>query len=85
MDSCYICGRIAHHTHHVFQGVGRRKLSDIYGLTVRLCPECHHNVHSHPRDYVWLKEEFQRKAMKENNWSIDQFIEKFGRSYIDAE
>ena len=82
MDSCYICGRPAHHTHHVFGGVGRRKQSDIYGLTVRLCPECHANIHHRPTDYRWLKAEFQQKAMKENGWSVEDFIKKFGRNYL---
>ena len=82
MDNCYICGRRADHTHHVFEGIGRRKLSDIYGLTVRLCAECHTNVHHRPRDYLWLKAEYQKKAMKENGWTTEEFIKKFGRNYI---
>ena len=39
---CYICGRYTQtENHHIFFGKGNRILSDDYGLTVFLCPECH--------------------------------------------
>ena len=41
-ERCYLCGKtVGLETHHVFGGVANRKLSEKYGLTVRLCHECH--------------------------------------------
>ena len=41
-DRCYFCGRVTDlETHHVFGGVANRPISDAYGLTVKLCSECH--------------------------------------------
>ena len=33
----------------------------------------------------YLHEYGQRKAMQENNWTIEQFREVFGKNYIDTE
>ena len=33
----------------------------------------------------YLHEYGQRKAMSENNWTIEQFREVFGKNYIDTE
>ena len=82
MDNCYICGGRATETHHVFAGRGRRQLSDRYGLVVRLCRDCHDDVHRHPARYEWLHEDFQRKAMQEQGWTIQEFIDRFGKNYI---
>jgi len=42
MSCCYLCGRqYGLQVHHLLSGVANRKLSDRYGLTVRLCAECH--------------------------------------------
>lgn len=51
-NECYLC-RLFYgtsntrglHTHHIFEGTGRRKRSDELGLTIRLCP-MHHNASS---------------------------------------
>lgn len=40
-ETCYLCGRRASETHHVLGGTANRRLSEKYGLTVRLCPNCH--------------------------------------------
>ena len=41
---CYLCHRTDNlHEHHIFEGTGRRKLSEKYGLKVYLCAQ-HHNM-----------------------------------------
>lgn len=79
---CYICGRTATDTHHIFEGRGRRQMSDDYGLTVRLCRECHNDIHAHPRAYLWLKQDAQRWAMRDNGWTVQDFIDHFGKNYL---
>lgn len=79
---CYLCGKNnAIHTHHVFQGRGRRQVSDKYGATIRLCLKCHEDVHNYKVVRLALQEEIQRKLMKENNWTVQDFVQKFGRNY----
>ena len=39
---CYFCGKTQGlETHHVFGGVANRPISQRFGLTVKLCAECH--------------------------------------------
>lgn len=84
---CYICGimdsdYVKMHRHHVYQGRGRRQISDRYGAVVDLCERCHSKVH-HNADYAdYLHRKMQKKLMKENGWTVEQFIEIFGKSYI---
>lgn len=41
LDTCYLCFKPATETHHVFGGYANRRLSEKYGLKVRLCHDCH--------------------------------------------
>lgn len=81
---CYICGRSngALHVHHVFEGTANRAVSDRYGLTVFVCPNCHRAIHENPKALEWLKREAQEKAMIEYDWSADQFRKRFGKNYL---
>lgn len=42
--TCYVCGKRATEWHHVMHGPDK-KLSEIHGLMVPLCRECHSKVH----------------------------------------
>ena len=42
--TCYVCGRPAADWHHVMHG-SDKKLSEMAGLMVPLCRECHDKVH----------------------------------------
>lgn len=88
---CFLCGRIETEynrleVHHIFQGRGRRKICDRYGLTVTLCHNCHnekpYGVHYNKETAEYLHRYGQEKAMKENNWTTEQFVEVFGKNYI---
>lgn len=89
-DICFLCKRNRHagrlEVHHIFGGA-RRKLSDRFGLVVTLCEECHRTaewaVHRDADTMQYLHEYGQRKAMKENGWSIEQFRQVFGKNYLE--
>ena len=78
-------GTMAHH--HLIPGNPGRKLSDIYGLVVPLCPRCHERVHS--KDGVGelkvLRQYGQRLCMHREKWTVDQFRQVFGKNYLDEE
>ena len=84
---CLVCHTEQNlHQHHVFEGRGRKKLSDKYGLTVWLCAR-HHNmsdegVHSNRKLDLAIKEASQKKAMSHYSWDVETFIGIFGKSYI---
>lgn len=79
--TCDICGRWgALEAHHIFEG-RNRKVSDRYGAVVHICRACHNDIHQHPSKYSYLKREWQRKLMAENNWSIEDWLSIFRRNY----
>lgn len=85
---CLVCHTEQNlHIHHVYEGTGRRKLSDTYGLTVWLCAK-HHNmsdegVHFNRKLDMALKQAAQKKAMKHYGLDVEQFIKIFGKNYIE--
>ena len=85
---CAICGimdsdYVKMHRHHVYQGRGRRQISDRYGAVVDLCERCHSKVH-HNADYAdYLHKKLQKKLMQENGWTVERFIEIFGKNYLE--
>jgi hypothetical protein len=92
-EHCFICGRNAHadyfglEEHHVFEGYGRRKLSEKYGLKVYICGDrCHRNgkdsVHGNAKVDRAVKEVVQKRAMEYYGWTTQEFIEIFGKNYI---
>lgn len=87
---CHICGRNGNgdplDRHHVFPAALRSK-SEKYGAVVYLCHDrCHENgpeaVHRCYDTELALKQEFQRKLMAENEWTVEDFIREFGRNYL---
>ena len=93
MNECWLCGRngaadpLDHH--HIFGGALRDK-SERYGLVIPLCHNrCHifgpMAVHRNAETMQAAHEYGQRKAMKENNWTVEEFIQEFGRNYVDTE
>lgn len=74
--------------HHIFGGA-RRNLSERYGLVVYLSPEKHQldrdSAHRSGETADRLHRYGQRKAMLENDWTVEQFRLVFGKNYLDAE
>lgn len=81
-DSCFLCGQYATETHHCLHGQGRRKLADEDGLTVRLCHNCHTNLHDHGTCDKQLQKIAQKAWMRENGKTVQDFINRYGKSYL---
>ena len=90
---CWLCGKNGSddrlEIHHVFQGANKKN-SEKYGLLVYLCGnECHRNgkyaAHRNNTTAALLHKWGQGKAMRENGWTVEQFREIFGKSYIQEE
>jgi hypothetical protein len=84
-DICEVCGKSFAAQHEIFFGGKHRRLSQIYGLTKRLCYE-HHNMpggknphHNKAIDNAY-KQEGQRKF--EAIYGHSRWMEEFGRDYI---
>lgn len=87
---CFLCRRNGVgdrlERHHIFGGANR-DLSEKYGLVVWLCGErCHRNgeysVHQNGEVMRYVRKYGQKKAMEENNWSVEDFRKIFGYSYL---
>ena len=87
---CFKCGRNgiydALDKHHVFGKYNRDK-SEKYGLYVHLCHNsCHifgkDSVHKNGAYDFELKRYAQRKAMSQYEWTEEDFIKRFGKSYL---
>lgn len=85
---CYATGRTDNlHKHHIYMGVGNRKISDKHGFWVWLTGEYHNQskvlgVHF---DNIELKERLQRECQvkfEESN-SREEFMKLIGRNYLD--
>ena len=87
---CFLCGMNKNleplDEHHVFFG-RNRKNSEKYGLKVYI----HHNkchifgkdsVHQNAKVDKALKAMVQKRAMQYYGWTIEKFIEIFGKSYL---
>jgi len=86
---CWQTGRTDNlHLHHIYEGNGRRKVSDENGFWVWLTGEWHNqdsriDVHHNPNCGLdlQLKQECQR-TYENIGHSRDEFIKLIGRSYL---
>lgn len=87
---CALCGRKGMlEDHHVFSGPFRQK-SEQYGLKVGLCGDsCHRNgprsAHGCRETADSLKQHWQIKFMQEHQYSVHDFIQAFGRNYLNED
>ena len=87
---CFLCGKYTQvEEHHAFPGPLRDK-SDRYGATVDLCAlECHREgkkaVHKCKESRLKVQKYCQKKVMREQRWTMEQWIWEFGRNYLDEE
>lgn len=82
---CEICDRYGEvHRHHVFPGT-LRSASERYDATAMLCVECHegaHGVHRNRELAEELKARTQKRVMRREGWTMEQWRLVFGKSYI---
>ncbi len=90
MSKCFLCGRNGSRDrldrHHIFGGANRKK-SERYGLVVHLCHnDCHifgeKAAHKNAETMLELHKYGQEKAMREQGWSVEDFIKVFGKNYL---
>lgn len=84
--ACYICGATSNlHLHHIFYGMANRKISDAEGCVVYLC-QPHHtgaiSVHNYRKLDLTLKAKCQIEWQKQNKKTKEDFIKRFGKSYL---
>lgn len=80
---CFISGRSDNlQSHHVFNGIAERKLSEKYGLKVWLNREIHDELHKNREMRLKLKADMQKIAMEHYDWTVEEFRLLFGKSYI---
>lgn len=84
--SCYLCGRqYGLETHHVIGGIANRKLSERYGLKVRLCHECHTGDGGAQYEKE-LNLRLKREAQKvfEEKYGHDEWMRRFRKNYLEV-
>lgn len=81
-ESCYICGYKAHHKHHCVGGTARRKLAEKDGLYVRLCVQCHQDLHDHSENEIRLKRIAQIEWMEHYHKTEEEWRERYIKSYL---
>lgn len=84
---CIVCRTTRDlHIHHVYPGVGRRKISEREGCWCYLCAR-HHNM-SNQGVHFDKSLDLRLKAMCQSAWeqktgkSTQEFIRLFGRNYL---
>lgn len=90
MRRCWLCGRNGASDpldrHHIFGGALRAK-SEKYDLVVLLCHHrCHifgeRAAHRDGETMLEIHQYGQRKAMREQGWTTEDFIREFGKNYL---
>ena len=79
-EDCYLCNKRGTDTHHCLYG-NKRAAADRFGLTVRLCRECHIKVHNGHESGEYLKRLAQQVFEKQIG-TREEFIKEFGRNYL---
>lgn len=83
VGACIFCGSTEPlNRHEVFHGPYRSKAKRL-GLWANICPECHRQLHnSRPEMDKQLKQVGQWAAMGHYGWTVQQFRDNFGKSYL---
>lgn len=88
-ETCFICGTNKDlQVHHVFEGIGRRNISEREGLVVYLCASHHTGscgVHGNNEYNLWLKKRAEWTWLCHTHKSVEEFIELFNKNYLDIE
>ena len=81
-EYCFICGAPRPlQTHHCVHGYHRR-FADDYGLTVPLCPKCHHKVHNGRSDLDGQLKRIAQSAF-ESRYDHETWMQHVGRNYLE--
>ena len=81
---CEFCGRWGElERHHLIGGTANRRIADKYGLTMMLCQNCHKAAHRDINVYRLLHQTAQKRWMKQQNATVEEFILVFGKNYLE--
>lgn len=81
---CFVCGMaIGTETHHIF-GAANRNFSDQDGLTIRVCRQCHYNIHFSKisGDLQNALHQQGQEKWEEVYGDRDAFMRRYGRNYL---
>jgi len=81
LEYCIICGKKKEHIHEVFFGAYRQR-SIKFNMCIPLCSFCHAEMH---KNHEWQQYWHDKGQMyfEKNIGSRDEFIEVFGKSYLE--
>lgn len=82
---CYICGAIEVEKHHIFFGTAKRKISDMEGCWMWLCPEHHRGssgVHFDKKLCRKIQAKCEQEWISRNKSDEEGFRRIFGRNYL---
>ena len=88
---CFLCGRRngyglnALEEHHIFEGNGKRPVSEKYGLKIYLCgATCHREGPKSAHKNKDVKDMLHKLAQRkfEETHSREEFVEALGKSYL---
>lgn len=78
---CFLCGKKGTlDTHHICNGGGLREKSDVYGGTIKLCRECHREVHEKYGLRELLKSRYQ--YLFEEEYGHEMWQKLFRKNYL---
>ena len=80
---CWLCKQKAFtDVHHVFNGALKAK-SEKYGALINVCRKCHNEIHKDAGLRTGIKTVFQKKIMRQQNWTINDWRKNFYKSYLE--
>lgn len=89
IEYCKLCGAIATDTHHLIGG-RNRTLCDIDNLTIKICRECHSQIHQSGK--LEIKSKSVGQALYELSQMVqfgtpeevarERFMTRYGKNYL---
>lgn len=74
---CFFCDKPAKAIHHIFEGRGKRKISDRENLTVPLCVKCHFQIHNNHLKENELKQTAQKAWLEAHDNNRAKWYQMF--------
>ena len=79
MTKCEICGKECET--EIFYVFKNHSLCHKFKAKLNVCNECKRDICT-KFGRICIREETQRKIMKEQNWSIAEFVQVFGKNFM---
>ena len=74
---CYFCDMPAKAIHHIFEGRGKRQISEREGLTIPICTKCHFLIHNNHLKEKELKQTAQKAWLDANDNNRSKWYQMF--------